>query len=120
MRIELRSPDPSCNPFLPWPSVWLLAWRESGSNSSAGPGGSEQPQDDGDGTERAGIEALPRNLEWQSFTAWRRNEYCDKVLGRKVSRSYCEAKRREWEEYCTAGVGLGSLTVTFIDSVLSA
>ena len=47
-----------------------------------------------------GIEALPRSLE-EALDAMEADALVMKVLGENVSRSYIQAKRREWEEYCT-------------------
>ena len=46
-----------------------------------------------------GIEALPRNLE-EALGAMEEDDLIRNTLGENISRSYIQAKRREWEEYC--------------------
>lgn len=101
MRIELRSPDPSCNPYLAL-ALCLAAGLEGIREQILPPDPVDQSSrrmTDKQRQER-GIESLPRNL-LEALNAMEADELVTKVLGEKVSRSYCEAKRREWEEYCT-------------------
>lgn len=101
VRIELRSPDPSCNPYLAL-ALCLAAGLEGIREQILPPDPVDQSSrrmTDKQRQER-GIESLPRNL-LEALNAMEADELVTKVLGEKVSRSYCEAKRREWEEYCT-------------------
>ena len=47
----------------------------------------------------ADIERLPHSLE-EALTAMEADALVTGVLGEGVSRSYINAKRREWQEYC--------------------
>lgn len=101
VRIELRSPDPSCNPYLAL-AVCLAAGLEGIREQILPPDPVDKSSRRMTEEERKarGIETLPRNL-WEALNAMEEDALVTKVLGEKVSRSYCEAKRREWEEYCT-------------------
>ena len=101
MRIELRSPDPSCNPYLAL-AVCLAAGLEGIREQILPPDPVDKSSRRMTDEERKarGIATLPRNL-WEALNAMEEDALVTKVLGEKVSRSYCEAKRREWEEYCT-------------------
>jgi glutamine synthetase len=98
-RIELRSPDPSCNPYL-----------ELALCLAAGLDGIERellPCDPTDvniyqmsGSERVacGIEQLPENLS-QAVDEMLLDEMVRRVLGDHVMERYTTAKRQEWDDY---------------------
>jgi glutamine synthetase len=98
-RVELRSPDPSANPYLALAS--MLA---------AGLDGIERRLDarepvDGNITElshrerrRLRIDELPRDLNG-ACDALERDDVLRAALGDHVTRHYLSAKRQEWREY---------------------
>lgn len=99
-RIELRSPDPSCNPYLAL-AVCLEAGLDGIRNQIAPPKPVDKDVRRMTEEERkaAGIERLPRNLD-EALTAMEEDSLVRNTLGESISCSYIQAKRREWEEYC--------------------
>lgn len=99
-RIELRSPDPSCNPYLAL-AVCLEAGLDGIKNRIEPPVPMERDVRRMSDAERTalGIAPLPRNLE-EALAAMEEDELVRGTLGENISRSYIKAKRREWEEYC--------------------
>jgi glutamine synthetase len=98
-RFEVRSPDPSCNPYLA-----LAAIIESGLEgirTDADPGDPVR-EDIYEFTEgkRAeyGIETLPADLS-DAVTALEANEVVQSALGEHVTRKFVEAKRADWADY---------------------
>lgn len=99
-RIELRSPDPSCNPYLVL-AVCLAAGLEGIQKQLMPAAGVDSDIRKMTDEERKtlGIEPLPRNLE-EALCAMEEDALVTSVLGEAVSRSYVSAKRKEWEAYC--------------------
>lgn len=98
-RIELRSPDPACNPYLTF-AVMLHAGLEGIEKNYELPA----PMDknlyhlSASERERLGIKSLPDSLgEAISLTA--QSELVKKALGDHIFSRYIELKRAEWEEY---------------------
>lgn len=100
-RLELRSPDPSCNPYLML-ALCLGAGLDGIRNQIMPPAAVEGDLLRMTEEERrtAGIESLPGTLG-EALEALEEDELIRGVLGEDVSRSYIQAKRREWKEYCT-------------------
>jgi glutamine synthetase len=98
-RIELRSPDPSCNPYLAF-AVML----------GAGLKGIEDelelmPEATNDifhmseeELKAAGIRTLPRDLG-EAIDLFEQSELMREVLGEHIHSFYCENKKAEWAEY---------------------
>jgi len=98
-RIELRSPDPSCNPYLAFATM-----------IHAGLDGIERGLDcpdpvreniydfDEEMRDEYGIETLPSNLG-QAVDALESDEIIMDALGPHVSEKFVEAKREEFQEY---------------------
>jgi len=98
-RIELRFPDPSCNPYLAF-AVMLAAGLEGIEKEYEIP---EQATDniyDMAHEERIsrGIEELPSNLG-EALEAFENSDLMRKALGAHVFEYICENKRKEWDEY---------------------
>ncbi len=100
-RLELRSPDPSCNPYLAI-AACLAAGLDGIERGLTPP-----PEIPGniyemDAATRAsfGIEGLPRTLE-EALEEMQRDALVMDVLGEHVAGHYIKGKRREWEEYQT-------------------
>ncbi|MDE7299148.1 MAG: glutamine synthetase family protein [Lachnospiraceae bacterium] len=100
-RIELRSPDPSANPYLAL-AVCLAAGLDGIKNRQLPP-----VQVDGNiyamtDAERAelGIRSLPEHLAC-ALDALEKDELLRNVLGERLFGSYLAAKRAEWREYRT-------------------
>ncbi len=98
-RIELRMPDPSCNPYLAF-AVML----------SSGLDGIENKIDPGESVsrnvytmslrerKRLGIEALPADLN-EALNALEKDAVVTAALGEHITANFVEAKRQEWQEY---------------------
>ncbi|MDR0900479.1 MAG: type I glutamate--ammonia ligase [Methanobrevibacter sp.] len=98
-RIEYRSPDPSCNPYLAFAAML-----------EAGLDGLKNKIDPGDPTEfniyklsnaeleEKGIKTLPTSL-WEAYHAFEENDVIKKGLGSHISEKFLESKYAEWDEY---------------------
>lgn len=100
-RVELRSPDPSCNPYLA-----VAACLAAGLDGIAQ--GLEPPEEISgdvyamDDAARAAqnIGALPETLK-AALDAMEQDRLIMDVLGEHVARHYIQGKRKEWNEYQT-------------------
>jgi glutamine synthetase len=98
-RMELRCPDPACNPYLTFASL-LMAGLEGVEKGYELP----EPMEKNlyhlspDERKRLGIEQLPETLgEAIELTA--QSELVLKTLGEHMFNRFVEIKRQEWEEY---------------------
>src|SRR4051794_26048527 len=98
-RMELRCPDPACNPYLTF-AVLLQAGLEGIEKGYELP----EPMEKNlyhltpDERRRLGIEQLPETLgEAIELTA--SSELCLRALGEHMFNRYIEIKRQEWEDY---------------------
>jgi glutamine synthetase len=101
VRVELRSPDPSCNPYLAL-AVCLAAGLDGIERGLTPPPecrenlyAMTEAQLDA-----AGVERLPESLE-AALDAMEQDSLVMDTLGTHVSQAILEAKRKEWQEYCT-------------------
>lgn len=98
-RIELRSPDPSCNIYLAF-AVML----EAGLHGIKGDLQiSEALEEDiylfsDEQLQQKQIETIPKSL-WEAIEALKDNEILRDILGDHTFQNYVDAKKREWEEY---------------------
>ena len=100
-RVELRLPDPSCNPYLVF-AVLLAAGLEGIRENRMPPEAvsaniyamSEKE------LEEQGIENLPSTLN-EAIHYMKQDPFIRKTLGDHVFDKYIEAKRQEWREYST-------------------
>jgi glutamine synthetase len=98
-RIELRSPDPSCNPYLA-----LAAMLHAGLDglerglSAPDPVRENIYEFDESKREEYGIDTLPGNLG-EAVDALEADEVVMDALGPHVSEKFVEAKRAEYQEY---------------------
>lgn len=98
-RIEFRCPDPLCNPYLAYATVF-----------EAGLEGIRKRIDPGDPVgvniyhisesdrKSLGIRVLPSSLE-EALEEWKSDNICEKALGKELAEKYVEAKMQEWKEY---------------------
>ena len=98
-RIEYRSPDPACNPYLAF-SVMLAAGLEGIEDEyELPPPVGDNVYEMSDKTRQAnGIEALPGNL-WEAIQITEQSELVYNALGEHVFHSFIENKKIEWEGY---------------------
>ena len=98
-RIELRSPDPSCNPYLAL-AVMVAAGLDGIERGLEAPDPVRENIYDFDEARRAeyGIETLPANLG-QAVAALEANSVIQEAVGPHVAEKFVEAKRTEYAEY---------------------
>jgi glutamine synthetase len=98
-RIELRSPDPSCNPYLAL-AVMLQAGLDGIKRDLDCPDPVRENiyEFDEEKREEYGIETLPENLG-EAIDALEADEVVQDALGPHVAEKFAEAKRAEFGEY---------------------
>ena len=98
-RVELRSPDPSANPYLAL-AVCLAAGLDGIRNQTMPPKGVQgnvfelTPED----KERLAIDSIPADLH-EAVEEFKKDELIQSVLGEHISREFVEAKEAEWTQY---------------------
>lgn len=100
-RIELRNPDPTCNPYLAFATV-LMAGLDGIKNKLKVPMPCDRNIYAMTAAERRelGIESLPGMLV-DALAELSRNEVIKQALGSHVLNRFLEAKYHEWDEYRT-------------------
>ena len=98
-RIELRSPDPSCNPYLAL-AVCLKAGLEGIKKQIVPPPQCNRNIYEMTAAEREemGIGTIPQNLQ-EALDELQKDNVIKDALGEHVLRMFTEAKRIEWERY---------------------
>ncbi|MFB6103586.1 MAG: type I glutamate--ammonia ligase, partial [Halobacteriaceae archaeon] len=98
-RIELRSPDPSCNPYLALAAI-LHAGLDGIERDLQAPDPVRENIYDFDEERREdyGIDTLPATLE-SAIDALEADEVITDALGEHVTEKFIEAKRQEFDEY---------------------
>lgn len=98
-RVELRMPDPSCNPYLAFAAML-----------EAGLDGMKNKIDPGEPTEidvfaksidelaEMGINTLPSSL-WEAYHALEKDEVVKSTLGDHIYNQFMDIKRKEWDDY---------------------
>lgn len=100
-RVELRNPDPSCNPYLAIAAA-LAAGLDGIKNKINPPAETSANIYHMSADERAaaGIESLPSSL-LEALEELKNNEVMKKMLGEHVFNKFVEGKMMEWDEYRT-------------------
>ena len=98
-RLEMRNPDPSCNPYLAT-AVMLKAGLDGIKNKINPPAFTEANIYELNEKERAdlGIESLPANL-MEAILELEKDKVIREALGEHIFNRFMEAKRIEWDEY---------------------
>ncbi len=101
VRVELRSPDAACNPYLVF-SVLLAAGLEGIKHQLELPDPVEQsfvdiPQAE---KKKRGIEMLPQSLG-EAIAISEESKFLKDALGEHIFHSLIENKKIEWNKYCT-------------------
>jgi glutamine synthetase len=98
-RIEFRSPDPACNPYLCF-SVMLAAGLEGIEKNLKPPDPIEENvyEMTAEEREKRGISTLPASL-LEAIQLTEKSELVKKALGDHVFNSFIENKKKEWDEY---------------------
>jgi glutamine synthetase len=100
-RVELRSPDPTCNPYLAF-AVMLRAGLEGIEQGLNAP----EPVDenlyhfDEHERQRRNIGVLPGSLD-EALNEMEKDDLIRETLGDHVFERYLEAKRQEWDDFRT-------------------
>ncbi len=100
-RVELRNPDPSCNPYLAL-AVCLAAGLDGIEKGLTPPAEITENIYEMDAAARAhnGIASLPGSLE-EAICELKKDELIKETLGEHVLTQYILGKEAEWEEYRT-------------------
>ncbi len=98
-RLELRCPDPSCNPYLAF-AVMLKAGLDGIKRRLTLPEPVEESIFQFDATElrRRAIEVVPSTL-YEAIDALKKDEVIQEALGEVIYENFVEAKTEEWREY---------------------
>ena len=98
-RVELRSPDPSCNPYLAVAACLAAGLDGIARNLTPPPEVTDDvyAMDDSDRAAR-NLDALPETLK-DALEELERDELMMEVLGEHVARHYIQGKMKEWSEY---------------------
>jgi glutamine synthetase len=98
-RIELRCPDPSCNPYLAF-AVMLRAGLDGIQRNLPVPAPVEENLYEFDASmlARHNVQTLPGSLR-EALDELERDELVRDTLGPHVFERFMEAKRQEWEDY---------------------
>ena len=101
-RVELRCPDPACNPYLTL-AVCLAAGLDGIEKGLTPPEETTENIFAMDAETRAakGIDSLPGSLS-ESVDAMEKDAVVAEALGRHIFDYYTAGKRREWDDYRTA------------------
>jgi len=98
-RIELRSPDPLCNPYLAYAAMFEAGL--DGVRRKTEPG---NPVDTNiyhlsdSKRKKLGIGVLPASLK-EALEEWDSDDICIRALGKENAEKYVELKMEEWKEY---------------------
>ena len=98
-RVELRSPDPSANPYLAI-AVCLAAGLDGIENQIKPPSSVDKNifQMSQKEREAAGIQPLPPNLQ-EALRELNKDELVKNALGETTAQTYLQAKTAEWRQY---------------------
>ena len=96
-RLELRCPDPSCNPYLAF-AVMLHAGLEGVRRGLTPPPPSEEDLYELDAVGRSSLQTLPGSLG-EALEELKRDAVVQAALGPHVYHRYLLAKTQEWDEY---------------------
>jgi len=100
-RIELRSPDPACNPYLAF-AVMLAAGLKGIEKGYELPPPVEEDiyEMSEEARKRTGIESLPGNL-LEAIQLTEKSELVRETLGDHIFQKFIENKKIEWDQYRT-------------------
>jgi glutamine synthetase len=96
-RLEMRCPDPSCNPYLAF-AVMLAAGLDGIRRELAAPDANEENLYLLDNTKSAKLPVLPGSLE-EALEELEKDQVIREALGPHVLERFVSAKRMEWEDY---------------------
>lgn len=100
-RIELRSPDPSTNPYLAF-AVCLAAGLDGIEKKIMPPQAVKENlyQMSEEALEEKGIEKLPNTI-YKAIAEFKQDTLIQEVIGEHIASRYVDAKTKEWNRYCS-------------------
>ena len=98
-RIELRNPDPACNPYLAF-AVMLKAGLDGIKNNLTPPEPVEEDiyQLDDESLVQKNIDTLPTSL-WEALDELKKDGLLQETLGEHLFERYIDVKTKEWDEF---------------------
>jgi len=100
-RLELRCPDPSCNPYLAYAAMLKTGMEGIQQNLTPPPPVEENVYDFSDEKlKEMSIDSLPGSLI-EALAELEKDELLRKILGEQIYEAFMRAKRTEWDEYRT-------------------
>ncbi len=98
-RIELRNPDPACNPYLAF-AVMLKAGLDGIKNDLTPPEAVEENiyQLDDESLVQKNIDTLPTSL-WEALGELKKDKLLQETLGEHLFERYIDVKTKEWDEF---------------------
>jgi len=98
-RIELRNPDPACNPYLAF-AVMLKAGLDGIKNNLTPPEPVEENiyQLDDESLVQKNIDTLPTSL-WEALDELKKDKLLQETLGEHLFERYIDVKTKEWDEF---------------------
>ncbi len=96
-RLEIRCPDPSCNPYLAF-AVTLAAGLDGIRRELPAPDATEEDLYAIDAERRVALGVLPGSLE-EALDELEKDEVIRAALGAHICNRFIHAKRLEWEDY---------------------
>ncbi len=99
LRVEFRSPDPACNPYLAFAVMLTAGLRGIAGNEQLPPPASANIYEMSEAERRAaGIESMPEDL-YEAIAAMEKSELVREALGDHVFEYFIRNKRAEWDAY---------------------
>jgi glutamine synthetase len=99
VRVEFRSPDPACNPYLAFAAMLSAGLRGIADDLSLPPAASDNIYEMSEAERRAaGIESMPEDL-YQAIEAMDGSKLVRETLGDHVFEFFIRNKRAEWDAY---------------------
>jgi len=95
-RLELRCPDPSCNPYLAF-AVMLKCGLDGIKNDYPLPDATEEDLFESESA-RAGLQTLPGSLR-EALDAFEQDSVVQDALGPHITEKFIDAKSLEWDDY---------------------
>lgn len=98
-RVELRMPDPSCNPYLAFAA--MLEAGLDGMKNKVDPGEPTEIDVFGKSIEELktlGIDILPSSL-WEAYHALEKDDVVRSTLGDHIYSQFRDIKKKEWDDY---------------------
>jgi glutamine synthetase len=98
-RMEFRSPDPACNPYLAFAVMLAAGLKGIEKNYSlADPVEEDIYEMDEAARQRAGIDSLPGSLD-EAIREVQKSELVRETIGDHIFNKFIENKRIEWDSY---------------------